>query len=155
MAAAQRHRRVDPPDFVISVADNGYLCVKVTFGGRARSFKAHCIVWALVTGAWPVVEIDRRNGVRSDNHWNNLREATHAQNAQNRARRSDNTSGMTGVSWIERDRLWKAEVSVAGQEVYRGYFKTAEDARAAYLEAKAKHHSFQPVPRDLIEERRP
>ena len=64
-----------------------------------KLYRAHRLAWLWMTGAWPVAQLDHRNGVRHDNRWENLREATNGENNQNAAIRSNNTSGFMGVCW--------------------------------------------------------
>jgi hypothetical protein len=41
-----------------------------------KNYKAHRVVWLLVTGHWPQLEIDHIDGNRSNNRFENLRPAT-------------------------------------------------------------------------------
>jgi hypothetical protein len=125
----------------------GYLRVNLTFGALWHSIPAHRIVFALVHDRWPSGQIDHKNGIRSDNRLVNLREASNAENQQNRKFNRDNSSGFRGVGWAARQRKWRAAISVGGRTLLLGYFATPERAYAAYLAAKAEHHKFQPVPR--------
>lgn len=120
---------------------NGYLRVRVD----GRKITATHVIWALLRGEWPKDQIDHRDGFRSRNVEENLREATNAQNSQNKKKRRTNRSGLTGV-WKQKNR-WRSEIAVGGQRLYLGMFKSSEEARAAYLAAKATRHSFQPQPR--------
>ena len=94
------------------------------------------------------LQIDHINGVRCDNRFSNLREATAAENGQNQAVPRHNTSGFMGVHWNRRAGNWQARIMIAGRNKYLGYFDTPEAAHAAYCAAKAKHHTFNPVLRD-------
>ena len=96
---------------------------------------AHRVIWAFVTGAWPAVQIDHRNGVPEDNRLCNLREATHRQNHQNRG---NNTSGFAGVSFNKRARKWRAYRCVNYKVKHLGHFDTPEEASAAYKAACAR-----------------
>lgn len=128
---------------------SGYRLIRVWFNDQQRQLRGHRIAFALMTGRWPNVEIDHRNGVRSDNRWTNLRESTRQQNCHNLPLYSSNTSGYPGI-WYhsgKRRRHWQAFISVNGRRRYLGYHFTAEEAYAAYLEAKARLHPFQPKPR--------
>lgn len=110
-------------------------------------YQAHRLAWLCVTGGWPVDQIDHINGVRADNRFINLREATNAENAQNQAMAVNNTSGFTGVSWNRGARKWQSHITFAGKLKNLGYFATPQDAHAAHVAAKAKHHTFQPTMR--------
>lgn len=114
--------------------------VKVSLLGE--KLYAHRVAWLYMTGAWPKEELDHENGVRTDNRFANLRECSGAQNKQNSARRSDNTSGYPGVD--KRRSGYVARF----RDRYLGSFQSAEQAYAAYLNAKAAQHDFQPTPRD-------
>ena len=105
------------------VGSDGYR--EITVNGR--SYLAQLLAWFYVTGEWPKDRIDHINRERDDNRFRNLREATHQQNMQNRKAHTNNTSGTTGVSWVTRDRVWRAEI---GDECI-GYFKSKKDAIAA------------------------
>jgi hypothetical protein len=48
------------------------------------------------------------------------------------ALRGDNTSGYRGVTWCKRYGTWQAQIQVAGQRQFLGYFAAKEDAARAY-----------------------
>jgi hypothetical protein len=98
-----------------------------------------------MTGEWPHEDMDHRNGVRDDNRWVNLREATSAENHQNRAVRSN--SGLMGVSWKANCKKFEASIMSRGRQMYLGQFDDKHEAHAAYLAAKAKLHTFNPTVR--------
>jgi hypothetical protein len=77
------------------------------------------------------IEADHRNRCGTDNRRCNLRVANRSQNAMNRGRRSDNTSGYRGVSWSKRGH-WVASICIRGRQKWLGSFATAEDAARAY-----------------------
>lgn len=95
---------------------------------------AHRIAWLIVHGAFPAVEIDHRNGIRSDNRIVNLREATRTQQLWNKAIQSNNRSGFKGVTFYQRDSVWVATIAYGGRSHHLGRFPTAEIAHAAYAE---------------------
>lgn len=122
-----------------SLTKDGYVAISVD---RHRH-PAHCLAWFYMTRDWPVDQIDHRNGVRSDNRWENLREATSIQNLQNlRAARSDNKVGLMGVDFHHGAQKWRAQIRVNVKKVHLGYFDTAEEAHRAYMDAKREHHPF-------------
>ncbi|MCO6011461.1 HNH endonuclease [Actinoallomurus purpureus] len=99
--------------------------------GRCTSIRMH----NLITG-WPYV--DHINGNGLDNRRANLRPATQAQNAKNRRRRSDNTSGFKGVSRHRDRRRWAAAIYIAGRRRHLGLFNDPTDAAKAYDAAASK-----------------
>ena len=113
------------------------------------TFRAHRLAWLYVTGTFPKSQIDHINGNRDDNRLTNLREATSAENRQNNGMYRSNTSGFAGVTWHVARKKWRSQIQVDGKNMGLGYFDTPDAAQLAYLEAKAKFHSFSPVPREL------
>jgi hypothetical protein len=103
-------------------------------------YKAHRICYKMATG-WDVgiFEIDHINGVRSDNRLSNLRMVDALTNRKNTKRRSDNTSGYTGVYFIKRSKKWRAQLKVNGKKVHLGCFEKLEDAVAVRAAADVKH----------------
>src|SRR3546814_10530392 len=59
--------------------------------------------------------------LKGDNRLINLREVTRQENSRNRPRRSDNTTGITGVSFS--NGKWRARIKVDGQEIALGTFQ--------------------------------
>jgi len=110
-----------------------------------KSYMAHRLAWYITHGKWPKNQLDHINGVRGDNRISNLREANHSENQQNKhVPPSSNSSGILGVSYLKKDRRWRADIKVDGKSTALGTFGTAQQAREAYLEAKAKLHPFAP-----------
>lgn len=109
-----------------------------------RLYYAHRLAWLYVNGYWPSAEVDHKFGVRNDNRIGELREATHAQNCQNRrSARLDNKSGLLGVC-NDRGRP-VAKITLDYKSMHLGTFDTPEDAHAAYLCAKVDMHPYQTV----------
>jgi hypothetical protein len=121
-----------------AIAKNGYVYVCVD-GGH---YLAHRLAWLYVTGSWPDGVIDHRNGVRTDNRWSNLRDVSVAVNAQHRVGvRTNNTSGVIGVSWYARSQKWRARIWANGRLHLLGLFSDLAEAEKAYLSARsALHH---------------
>lgn len=74
-----------------------------------------------------------------DNRKQNLRIVQHYQNIQNRALSSNNTSGVTGVSWDKRTGKWVARIGVMGEKINLGYFLSKQDAINARKSAEIKY----------------
>lgn len=63
-----------------SITKGGYRIVWI----NEKHHYVHRLAWLYMTGLWPVNDLDHINGDSSDNRFSNLREATTAQNIQNR-----------------------------------------------------------------------
>lgn len=96
---------------------------------------AHRLAWLYVKGEWPSHEIDHINGIPTDNRIANLRQATTKQNAENREKQSNNTSGHKGVTWSNKSQKWQAQICHHGKRKHLGVFIDPKAAHAAYLAA--------------------
>jgi hypothetical protein len=103
---------------------------------NGKNYVAHRIVWVMHYGSEPPDQIDHINHNRSDNRVENLREATNAINGKNQKANKRNTSGVCGVSWSARDRLWYAYINVDGRRVNLGTFASKDAAAAVRREAE-------------------
>lgn len=110
-------------------------------GIGGRLIGAHRIAWAMHHGFWAQSPIDHINGDSVDNRIRNLREVTPQQNQRNCHRRSDNKSGVTGVSRAPRGGGWVAKIRVDGTQRHLGTFDTIEAAAFARRQAN-KHFGF-------------
>jgi hypothetical protein len=121
----------------------GYLHVQL----NGEIYSGHHLMWLIHTGEHAPHEIDHRDGDTGNNKFFNFRPAGPGENAQNRKLNRNNTSGITGVAWIEKSKKWK----VIFRRKYLGLFDTSEEAEAVYLSEKRRCHQFQPHPRYLPE----
>ena len=96
-----------------------------------KNYSAHRLAWYLMKGEWPSI-IDHINRNALDNSFCNLREATQQENSQNR-----DCAGVT-----KNGKKYRARIFINKKNITIGTFKTEEEARTAYLEAKAKYHPF-------------
>lgn len=117
-----------------SVSGGGYVQVGIDWGLHA----AHRLAWLYVHGRYPDGDIDHINGDRTDNRLCNLRDVPRRMNAQNRRA----TLALTGVMGVSAKRgkfvarIWDGE-----SNLYLGTFATAEEAGAAYIDAKLRLHA--------------
>lgn len=112
---------------------DGYLYTAI----NGRLYLVHRIAWVLLTGAWPLEEIDHRNGVRHDNSWLNLRAATVPQNRQNTLGQSTRKGPYPGVYENSRGKF-VAQIKKDGAVHYLGLHETAESARHARIAAESR-----------------
>jgi len=103
------------------------------------SHKAHRLAWLYTYGEWPVGDIDHINECKGDNRIINLREATRAENMQNRSKANKNGhSGLLGVTKV--GKKWLGQIHVDGVRHHLGRFESPQEAHAAYLRAKHQLH---------------
>lgn len=95
----------------------------------------------LVTNADKNQIIDHSNQIKTDNRKSNLRVATKSQNNSNIKRKSNNTSGYTGVKYEKRSGKWKAQISINNKRIHLGTFDCVEDAVVARRSAEVKYHA--------------
>lgn len=115
---------------------DGYIAIRV----RGHRLLAHRAAWAIHNGCWPDGNIDHINGIPSDNRIANLRSVSQRTNIENQRRaRSNSSTGLLGA-FKERQRF-SSRIVVDGVAIRLGVYNTAEEAAAAYLEAKRKLHA--------------
>lgn len=112
----------------------------VTIAIDGRKYLAHRLAWFYVAGVWPEGRLDHRNMNRNDNRWENLRRASAAQNGANRVKGRNNTSGFKGVSWDKKKSKWASNIMKDRKNYFLGYFRTPEEAHAAYVIAADRLH---------------
>lgn len=118
---ARKGRRVGQSAGVIN--NSGYRML--TYEGK--KYKASRVVWLMMTGAWPSKNIDHKNGVRHDDRWMNLREADQSENLANTRVRSNNTTGIKGVS-PTKDGRFLVGICFRGRRKNLGVFASFEEA---------------------------
>lgn len=101
------------------------------------SFLAHRIIFKMFYGI-DADCIDHIDGNGLNNKINNLRNVSQLDNCRNRKMPSNNTSGITGVSWNKSRELWAANISIKGKTKFIGWFRNINDAQTAYEKEKIK-----------------
>ncbi len=126
-----RNSRVKAGDIAGSIEQQGYVVISF----QNRNYKAHRLIWLLVTGSWPKGQIDHINHRRSDNRWTNLRDVSQRVNTLKRVKAISNTSGRTGV-YPSNSGKWIARIYVMGKHINLGTFNCFDDAVEAREEAE-------------------
>ena len=119
-----------------SLSHDGYRQGTVLGHGAIR---AHRVIFALATGAWPKGHLDHINGDKIDNRMSNIRNVTPSQNLRNSRRYRHNTSGVNGVHWDKRAKRWVARIRADGKNCHLGYFDNLAAAAVARGEANRLH----------------
>lgn len=102
---------------------------------NGRKYYAHILAWAYMTNRWPSNEIDHINHDTFDNRYRNLREVTNSENKKNLPRKSNNTSGYTGVVKCSKTGKWVSTITVEKKTIYLGSFKLKSKAVEARRQA--------------------
>jgi len=111
------------------VLAKGY--IQLTYGGK--KLRANRVAWFFMTGSWPPpdLEVEHRDGDRSNNSWKNLDLVPPSKNRLNLRDQlyKSNKSGYRGVAWV--NGTWRAQITVNRRIIILGHFKNVEDAAAA------------------------
>lgn len=85
------------------------------------------------------MDVDHKNHNKFDNRKSNLRIVNRSQNMMNKSKRSDNTSGVTGVRFNKDINKWTATINENKKYHYLGSFDNIEDAIQARIDAEKKY----------------
>ena len=117
---------------------DGYVTRKTTIKGkRGRTVYLHRVVLNCTN---PLVFVDHKNGDKLLNIRDNLREATRAQNGQNRFKSTGCSSCFRGVTWNKNTCKWQATIKTNGRNLYLGLFESEQEAGHAYNKAAIQYH---------------
>ena len=130
-----RSSRIMVGDVAGSYNADGYW--QINFGKKL--YLGHRLAVFLMTGRWPEHTVDHRDRNKSNNRWENLREASYSQNSANMVRRPNNTSGRKGVFFGRNSKRPFAQIMVNRKSIHLGTFDTVEEASAAYETAATKY----------------
>lgn len=126
--------RAIPGNEAGSLNPTGYIKIKVL----GREYPRSRLAWLYVHGEWPEPFIDHINRDRSDDRICNLRVATRGQNNRNTKMRSDNTTGVKGVSI--KGGKFLARINFRGKSIYLGCHDCIDTAKEAVRKASLKYH---------------
>lgn len=132
-----RNRHIGQKAGYIATRADGYKCWVIRI--KNKQLLEHRIIFMLHHGYMPK-EIDHINNNSLNNKIENLREASTTENQQNATVRTDNTSGIKGVSWDKRNKKWKVQAKVNGKPKYFGLYADIELADLVAQEARNKYH---------------
>ena len=95
--------------------------------------------------------IDHKDNNGLDNRKSNLQIVTYKENSENRGLSSLNTSGIKGVSWCERDKVWTTQVMINGKKKNCGSFKDIKDTEKHVIQMRNKYYTNNLIDRGLRE----
>lgn len=130
-----RNCRLDKP--LGRLNTRGYLDCKI----ESKIYSLHRLAWFYVTKNWPIDQIDHINCIKTDNRFENLREATRSQNMCNKNKMKHNKSGYKGVYWDKQSSKWKAQITINKVQKCIGSFDDPLEAHNAYCNAAKELHT--------------
>lgn len=98
---------------------------------KSKIVRMHHFILPLKEGL--MVDHINRNGI--DNRKCNLRLVTKAQNMMNKFAPKNNKSGFKGVSWLARNRKWRAYINFNYKQIHLGLFEDKKDAAREWNKA--------------------
>ena len=119
--------------------NRNYLHIELYLTSRQRNFLIHRLVYLAHHQDWDIYDtkqlIDHGDRNRSNNRIGNLTVVTHEENTWN--------TDAKGYSWCEKTQKWRSMIRYKGKLINLGGFYTEEEARQAYLDAKAIYHVIE------------
>jgi len=132
---------------VFEAHEGGRIYASLTGGGRCiyAGYKYNKKIYlfhrdVIDAGELQVDHIDPVTKTFVDNRRRNLRIVTIQQNAMNRRKHSNNTSGITGVSWSKQLGKWFASIGINGKLKYLGSFDNIDIAIGARQQAEREYY---------------
>jgi hypothetical protein len=84
--------------------------------------------------------VDHMNHKKHDNRKSNLRIVTNSQNCMNHKLKSNNTSGVTGVSWDKKSNKWLSRIGINNREISLGFYDDFDTAVKVRKQAENMYH---------------
>jgi len=105
-----------------------------------KLYQASRIIYFMAHGVDPYpMQVDHEDINSLNNSVDNLRLGDDVLQCQNQRTRSDNKSGVKGVSWAIKRSKWRAEINVENKRKHLGYYATLKEAAEARNAAIKKY----------------
>lgn len=117
-----------------TLLNNGYYKVALFKDGKQTNILIHRIVAkTFIDNPEGKKEVDHIDNDKSNNKLSNLRWTTPSENMHN-------LKFVKGYFWNEEKQKFASQITANYKHKHIGYYKTEEEARQAYLNAKKIHH---------------
>ena len=113
-----------------TVQRDGYR--RISLNGKWHA--AHRIAWDINNPKNPLIgneQIDHVDHNRTNNRPSNLEKKSNADNHKNMSLQRNNKSGIAGVYWNAKEKLWYAQIFHKNSKLHIGCFRTLLDAACA------------------------
>lgn len=104
--------------------------------GKRKIIRMHNVILPTSSGFIP----DHKNGNGLDNRQSNLRLCTPTGNMCNSRKIKKGSSWFKGVSWCNRDRVWRAKIGINRKTICLGSFNSEIKAAIAYDKGAREYH---------------
>lgn len=106
-------------DIAGSINKRGYIQINI----NNKKHYAHRLAFLYMEGYFPENEVDHINRDTADNKWENLRHVSRSCNLRNSSKSKNNKSGVVGVCWLNREKLWQSQIMVNRNNIKLGCYK--------------------------------
>lgn len=126
-------------DYCWSYNNKGY--VVATERGTRKSVFLHVLLMSPVPKDMKVDHKRHppRNGQKYDNRKSNLEIKTNSQNMMNASLYTNNTSGVSGVTFTKANGKWQVRIGVGNKRIHVGYYDSFDDAVKTRKDAEIKY----------------
>lgn len=115
---------------------DGYRIIKVD----STIYRSHRLAFLFMEGSFPPDQVDHINHKEADNSWSNLRHATAEENNKHKSMQSNNTSGITGVSWRKDIGKYEVYIKADFKKIHLGLTHDKEEAIRRRKAAEVKYN---------------
>ena len=124
-----------------NLSSNTYLTLGLSQSGVVKTYSVH----VLVAREWVANPdnkrcVDHIDGDKKNNHFENLRWATHSENIRNSKAQTNRSSIYKGVSYSKPANKWVARLKLHGKDKHLGCFDCEKEAAEAYNKAATEHY---------------
>lgn len=111
----------------------GYFCVSLYKHGKTENKTVHRLVASVYLSDYSeLIQVDHRDGDRSNSSLYNLRMSTQTYNNANARKLKKTSSKYKGVFWHRRDKKWISRINKDGKSYKCGRYDSEKKAAEAY-----------------------